>query len=307
MQGRTVIVTGAGKGLGRAYADAFAREGAHVVVNDIATDESGEPLAERVAEQLRGTGAAAVSAPYSVADPEGAEAVVDTAVAHFGRVDALVNNAGIVYGGSLVEQAHEDFRRMVDVHLMGTFLTSRAAFRRMAEQGGGSILNTVSTIGLFGMAGMASYAAAKGGILGLSHVLAIEGAEHGIRVNALAPMADTNPGRTKGAEEFFAPMGRRAAAEYVAPFAVFLAGSDAAGTGGVYSAAGGRYARVATVLGDGWISPGPNPPTVEEIAAGFDTIRDLRPGHELERMQEEVRLINQRLAELGNTRALVGE
>jgi NAD(P)-dependent dehydrogenase (short-subunit alcohol dehydrogenase family) len=195
--GKVVVVTGAGNGIGREEALAFARAGASVVVNDLGGARDGEgsaqQVAQQVAEEIRAAGGAAVASTDSVATVEGAQAILWTAIAKFGRVDVLVNNAGILRDKTIVNMSETDFDRVVEVHLRGTWLLTRAFARCVRQQGPGryAIVNTTSRSGLIGNFGQANYAAAKAGIFGLTRVAAIELAKLGIRVNAIAPVAQT--------------------------------------------------------------------------------------------------------------------
>lgn len=195
LEGKAAVVTGAGRGIGRAVALLLAREGAAVVVNDLGASVSGAdadatPAAEVVAE-IRAAGGTAVANFDSVADFGAAEAIVDTAVREFGRVDVLVNVAGILRDRMVFNLSEEDWDAVVAVHLKGTFNTVRHASRRMREQKAGRIVNFSSTSGLYGNSGQANYGAAKDGIAGLTRVVARDLGKYGITVNAIAPVART--------------------------------------------------------------------------------------------------------------------
>lgn len=195
--GRTAIVTGAGgnPSLGRAHALLLASRGANVVVNDIGSDPAmqnypGSASPEAVAEEIRAAGGRAVADIHSVATPEGAEAIVRAALDAFGSVDILVNNAGISVGAPIDVMTPQDFQRHIDVNLMGSVWTCRAAWPHMRERGYGRIVNTTSN-SMTGFADQAAYAASKGGLWSLTRALAAEGARHGIKVNAISPGAFT--------------------------------------------------------------------------------------------------------------------
>jgi NAD(P)-dependent dehydrogenase (short-subunit alcohol dehydrogenase family) len=191
--GRTAIVTGAGgnPSLGRAHALLLASRGANVVVNDIGRDPEfrhypGVASAETVAEEIRAAGGKAVASFDSVSSPEGAEAIVRTAIESFGRVDILVNNAGICVGAPIDEISARDIRRHIDVNLMGSIWCSRAAWPHMKRQGYGRIVNTTSS-SMTGFANQVAYSASKGGVWSLTRALAAEGLAFGIKVNAVSP------------------------------------------------------------------------------------------------------------------------
>lgn len=193
--GRVAIVTGAGVGLGRSHALGLAERGAKVVVNDlgVATDGTGQSsaAARAVVEEIRAMGGRAIANGADVTDPAQVQAMVDEAVAEFGHVDILVNNAGILRDKTFSKMALEDFRKVLDVHLMGSVNTTHALWRHMVERGYGRIVYTTSASGLYGNFGQSNYGAAKASLLGLMNVLAQEGARYGIRVNMLAPTAAT--------------------------------------------------------------------------------------------------------------------
>jgi NAD(P)-dependent dehydrogenase (short-subunit alcohol dehydrogenase family) len=275
LDGKVVIVTGAGGGIGRAEALAFAREGASVVVNDAGVTREGAPepgpsRAEAVAEEVRALGARAVANAESVHTEQGAEALVAQALDTFGRVDVLVNNAGILRDKSLLKLTVDDLRAVVEVHLHGTFLCTRAAARAMIAQGeGGRIVNTTSVAGLQGNFGQANYAAAKAGVYGLTRTSAIELQKHRITVNALAPIAKT---RMTNDLPMFEKLDSLTP-EHVAPVAVFL-GSSLCGerTGVVLAVSGAQLFSFKIVQTPGRFKDGPEPWTPSEIAANWDAI-----------------------------------
>jgi len=244
LDGKVAIVTGAGGGIGRAEALLFAREGARVVVNDLgcARDGSGasrEP-ADRVVDEIRAAGGACVASYDTVATSEGARAIVACAVAAFGGVDVLVNNAGIVRDRSLLKTDEEAFDAVMAVIARGAFNVSQAAAQRMVEQRrGGRIVNTTGVAGLVGTTGRAAYATACAAVYGLTRTLAIELKKHSVGVNALAPIART---RMTDDLPMFATIGDDTLGpQFVAPAALFLA-SSASGdlTGEVLAVAGNK-------------------------------------------------------------------
>jgi NAD(P)-dependent dehydrogenase (short-subunit alcohol dehydrogenase family) len=186
LQERVAIVTGAGGGLGRAHAMFLARQGARVVVNDVAQD-----AADRVAAEIGAAGGEALAFAASVTDEAGVAEMVDAAMTRWGRIDVLVNNAGILRDKSFAKMSLDDFRLVVDVHLMGAAICTKAVWEIMRAQQYGRIVMTTSSSGLYGNFGQANYGAAKMALVGLMQTLAIEGEKYGIRVNCLAPTAAT--------------------------------------------------------------------------------------------------------------------
>ncbi|GGO31305.1 SDR family oxidoreductase [Microbispora bryophytorum] len=250
--GRVAIVTGAGHGLGRSHALLLGRRGAKVVVNDLGgaldgTGASSGPAAE-VAELIVKNGGEAVASTDDVATPEGAEAIVRTALDAFGRVDVVVNNAGILRDRSFGKMTVEEFDAVIAVHVRGSFLVSRAAFPHMKEQAYGRIVNTSSPAGLFGNFGQANYSTAKMGLVGLTKTLGIEGARANIRANAIAPVAWTRMTETLLPAEFES----RFAPERVSPLVAYLAHESCETSGEVFSVGAGRIARVFVAEGPGW-------------------------------------------------------
>ncbi|MFF5702631.1 SDR family oxidoreductase [Streptomyces sp. NPDC012794] len=264
-QGRVVIVTGAGRGLGRAHALAFAAEGARVVVNDLGVDVDGRPgpdsPATLVTEEIRALGGQAVAHGGDIASEGGAASLVDCAVSSFGGLDTLVNNAGFLRDRMLVNLGEADWDAVMRVHLKGHFLPLRSAaawWRAEAKAGrqrAARVVNTSSGAGLLGSVGQGNYSAAKAGVLGLTLVAAAEMARYGVQVNAIAPAARTRMTEETFAESMAAP-GEGAfdamAPENVSPLVVWLGSDASAGvTGRVFEAEGGRI----TVM-EGW-RPGP--------------------------------------------------
>lgn len=281
---QVVVVTGAGRGLGRLYATEFARRGASVVVNDVGSTMHGEgsdsSVADRVVEEIERAGWIAVASHDSVADPDGGEAIVRTAVEQFGRLDAVVSNAGIFQTAEFEKLALEDWRRMLNVHLDGSFHLSQPAFRVMKSQGYGRFVFVASSAGLFGQPMAAHYAAAKAGIVGLSNVIAIEGAAHGILANSVLPFGFSRMvSETVGGEDVAAqsPFLNALDPKLVVPIVVFLASRACEFTHQNYSAGAGRYARVFIGLGEGWLAKGGSEPTADDIAAHLAQITMTEP------------------------------
>ncbi len=243
---KVAVVTGAGGGLGRCHALEFAKRGAKVVVNDLggSVDGAGSgDMADAVVEEITAAGGTAVANKDSVADPESAKRIIDTAIDAYGTIDILVNNAGILRDKSFKNMTMADWDIVLQVHLAGTAYVTHAAWPIMYEKNYGRIVFTSSGSGIFGNFGQANYGAAKMGMLGLMNVLALEGASHNIHVNCLGPgaatrMTNTVPGRDDDIGE---PPPERAPI-LVSPAVLFMC-SDDAPNGAVIHAAGGRYFR----------------------------------------------------------------
>ena len=276
--GQAVIVTGAGRGLGRLYAMDLGRRGASVVVNDVGSTMSGHgedsDVAERVVEEIQDAGGVAVASHHSVASAEGGGAIVATALDNFGRLDAVVSNAGIFHTAGFADLAADDWRRMVDVHLHGGFYLSQPAFQAMQSQGYGRFVFISSSAGLFGQPNSAHYAAAKAGIVGLANVIAIEGAAHGILANCVLPfgysrmVTETVGDRAELGDAL--PFLHAIDPELVVPVVSYLASRSCTFTHRCYSACAGRFARVFVGLGQGWVAEPGSEPTAEDLSAHLD-------------------------------------
>jgi NAD(P)-dependent dehydrogenase (short-subunit alcohol dehydrogenase family) len=268
-EGRVAIVTGAGGGLGRAYALELARRGARVVVNDLggARDGSGtSDSAARVADEIAAAGGEALANGASVTDLEQVEAMVATARERWGAVHILINNAGILRDKSFAKMDMGDFRTVIDVHLIGSANCAKAVWDGMREQNGGRILMTSSSSGLFGNFGQANYGAAKLGILGLAKTLSIEGAKNNIRVNTIAPTA-----ATRMTEDLFPPAMLGAfSPEAIVPAALYLV-SDDAPTNAIVGAGAGVVQAAYVTLTPGVALPEQTP---EAVAANWAGIID---------------------------------
>jgi NAD(P)-dependent dehydrogenase (short-subunit alcohol dehydrogenase family) len=269
--GKVAIVTGAGGGLGRSHALELARRGARIVVNDLGgtVDGSGggsEGPAAQVVKEIEALGGEAVANRDSVASAEGGAAIVANAIEAFGRIDIVVNNAGILRDKAFHNMTPDLVDPVIDVHLKGAFNVTRAAWTHFREQNYGRVINTSSNSGLWGNFGQSNYGAAKMGLVGLTKVLAVEGAKYGIKANAIAPVAFTRmtADLMPGLEDKLKP-------DYVTPIVVFLAHEDCPVTGDVYSAGGGVVARYFVGLTPGYVNPGHS---VEDIRDNFDQIRD---------------------------------
>jgi NAD(P)-dependent dehydrogenase (short-subunit alcohol dehydrogenase family) len=285
---RAVIVTGAGGGLGRGYALELARRGAQVLVNDLggALDGSGgsSKPADRVVEEIQAIGGIAAASYDSVASPAGGRRIVENCLDAFGRLDAVINNAGNLRYAPFDELGDEDVEAVVGTHLLGAFHVSRPAFRAMKQDGGGRFVFTSSGAGLFGNARQAHYSAAKAGLLGLMNAVAIEGEPYGIRANCVLPVAhtrmaegtDTSQIRPRDAARMagFEKLGDTLAADFVTPFVVFLASDECAVTQQAFSAAWGRYARVFVAATPGWYGPRDAPAAPEDVRDHLPEIED---------------------------------
>jgi NAD(P)-dependent dehydrogenase (short-subunit alcohol dehydrogenase family) len=266
---RVAVVTGAGRGLGRAYAQLLASRGAKVVVNDVGGSLTGEGTdagpAEYVVNEITAAGGEAVACTASVATREGGEAIIQTALEHYGGIDILVHNAGNVRRGSLKEVSYEDFDAVLDVHLRGAFHVVRPAFPVLCEAGYGRIVLTSSIGGLYGNHGVANYAAAKAGVIGLSNVAALEGAADGVTCNVIVPAAVTR--MAAGIDiSAYPPMGP----ELVAPVVGWLAHESCSVSGEVFIALAGRVARAVIAESPGVYRPSW---TVEDVGEHLEAIR----------------------------------
>jgi NAD(P)-dependent dehydrogenase (short-subunit alcohol dehydrogenase family) len=278
--GRVAVVTGAGRGLGRAHALLLASRGASVVVADLGCatvggGASSQPADDVVREIVAG-GGVAVASNASVADEGGAASIIATALDRFGRLDIVVNNAGIFDPAPFEESSADRFRAMFDVHVFGTLFVTKAAWPHMVEAGYGRIVNTISEA-MLGLPLMSSYGAAKGAVFGLTRNLAVEGGPHGIQVNCLAPRAGTRMADQQAAAMSLPPEVVEQAkaampAEVVAPAAAFLAHESCPLNGEILQAGSGRVSRLAVVHTAG-ISRADLTP--EDIGADLDEIMDM--------------------------------
>jgi NAD(P)-dependent dehydrogenase (short-subunit alcohol dehydrogenase family) len=252
--GRVAVVTGGGRGLGRSYAMLLASLGAKVVVNDPGGGLSGDGAdagpADDVVREITAAGGQAVASTESVATAAGGKAIIDTALDEYGRIDILVHNAGIVRRASLKEMSYEDFDAVLDVHLRGAFHVVRPAFPLMCDVGYGRIVLTSSIGGLYGNHGVANYAVAKAGVIGLSNVVALEGAADGVLSNVIAPAAVTR--MAEGIDtSAYPPM----SPALVAPVVGWLAHESCSVTGEVLIALAGRVARAVVTETPGVYRP----------------------------------------------------
>jgi len=291
-EGRVAVVTGAGGGLGREHALELARRGAKVLVNDLGGDVGGRggsaSMAQQVVDEIRAAGGTAEANHDSVSTTEGAQGIVAQAIAAFGKLDVLVNNAGIMRNGSIEETSDEDWDAVIATHLTGSFKVTRAAWPHMKAQRYGRVVYTASSAGLFGNAFVGAYGAAKAGIAGLLNWTAREGLEHGIVCNALMPNAMTRMAAQAGADwagripemEHVLPpeIGNSMNPEFNMPLAVYLASEACTDTQGLWSQCLGRSARVFLGVVPGWQAQRQSAPSVEEITAHWPEIADTTRG-----------------------------
>ncbi|OBK27932.1 short-chain dehydrogenase [Mycobacterium asiaticum] len=267
---QVAIVTGAGRGLGRCHAVELAGRGARVVVNDVGSsvDGSGTSIsaAQAVVDQITAAGGIAIANGDSVADEEGGAAIVAAAMDAFGQVDVLVNNAGILRDAAFKNMTAEQVDAVIGVHLSGAFNVTRAVWPLMRTQNYGRIVQTTSGTGLFGNFGQANYGAAKMGLVGMMHVLAIEGARNGIAVNAIAPIA-----RTRMTETIMGDAGKALDPELVTPVVVYLCHRSCDRTAHIYSVGGGKVSRVFVGVTKGIADTSL---TAESVASSIDEIDD---------------------------------
>ena len=266
---RVAVVTGSGRGLGRAYAELLAARGAKVVVNDpggsMRGDTTDDGVAAEVVRAIKAAGGEAVANIESVATAAGGQAIVESALDHYGRIDILIHNAGIVRRGSLKELSYEDFELVLDVHLRGAFHVVRPAFPLMCKAGYGRIVLTSSINGLYGNRNVVNYSVAKAGIIALSNVTALEGAEECVKCNVILPGAVTR--MAEGLDtSAYPPMDP----ELVAPVVGWLAHESCSITGEMLVSMAGRAARAYVAE-----SPGVYRPewTIEQVAEQIDAIR----------------------------------
>ncbi|CAM4466926.1 Putative short-chain type dehydrogenase/reductase [Mycobacterium basiliense] len=268
---RVAVITGAGRGLGRAYALLLAARGAKVVVNDTGGNLAGDGVdagpADRVVAEIRTAGGEAVASGESVATAAGGQAIVRSALEHYGRIDVLIHNAGNVRRGSLKQMSYQDFDSVIDVHLRGAFHLVRPAFPVMCRARYGRIVLASSIGGLYGNRGIANYAAAKAGLIGLSNVVALEGAAEGVQCNVIIPSAVTR--MADGLDtSAYPPMGT----DVVAPVVGWLAHESCSVTGEMLVAIAGRVGRAIVAEAPGmhrrsW--------TIEDVGAQLDGISDV--------------------------------
>lgn len=275
-EGRVAVVTGAGGGLGRSHAMMLAARGAKVVINDLGTapdgDGSTHSMADKVVEEIKAAGGEATANYDTVSTWEGGEAIIQTALDAYGKLDIVINNAGILRDRSIAKMTDEEWRGVVETHLSGSFYVTRAAFKPLRENNYGRILFTSSGAGLWGNFGQMNYTAAKLGIVGLMHVTKIEGQKYNITANTVAPIAASRLLGSVMTEQMMEALDPG----YVSVLACYLLSEECTFTGGVFSAGAGHYGRAAMVEGPG-IALGEQEEkvTVETIRDRFSEITDL--------------------------------
>ncbi len=282
--GRVAVVTGAGAGLGRAYALELAKRGAKVVVNDLggARDGSGEGSAspaDKVVAEIKDLGGEAVSNYDNVATPEGGEAIIQSAVNAFGSVDVVINNAGILRDKSFLKMDPDNWNAVLSVHLNGAYHVTRPAMQVMKDKGYGRIVMTTSAAGLYGNFGQTNYSAAKMGLVGLMNTIKLEGKKYNIKVNTIAPIAASRLTEDVMPPELF----EKSKPEFVVPMVIHLASEACEETGGIFNTGMGYFNRAAVYTGKGIQLGDPeNIPTPESIRDNMDAINSLDGAKEME-------------------------
>jgi len=298
--GRVAIITGAGGGLGRSHALLLAERGASIVVNDLGGDVHGkggsDSAAQKVVDEITAKGGNAVANHDSVATPEGGRAIVNSAVHAFGKVDIVINNAGILRDKAFHKMDDDMINAVLDVHLKGAFFVTKPAFEIMREQGYGRIISTTSGTGLFGNFGQTNYGAAKAGLIGLTRTLSLEGAMHNIKANVIAPIAGTRMTENILGPELFGQL----TPESVSPIVAYLASEECDVTSYVYSVAGARIARVFQCEGPDFLLPEPTPESVRDNLATINGPAVPKPFLELTSLTEETLLLVESLSRTAN-------
>jgi NAD(P)-dependent dehydrogenase (short-subunit alcohol dehydrogenase family) len=268
---RVAIITGAGGGLGKSHALLLASRGAAIVVNDLGGNPdgtgSGQTMAEITVKEIEQAGGRAIPNYDSVSTPEGGKAIVQAALDEYGRVDIVINNAGILRDKSFAKLAPEDLDAVLDVHLRGAFFVTQPAFAVMKERQYGRIIVTASAAGVFGNFGQTNYGAAKMGLVGLSNVLAVEGAKYNITSNVIAPLA-----RTRLTEDLLGPFGEKLKPEQISGLVAYLVSEECTLSHEIFSVGGGRVARVFVGLAPGWFGGVDSVPTPEQVRSHIDEI-----------------------------------
>ncbi len=272
---RVAVVTGAGGGLGKAYALLLAERGAKVVVNDLGGSLDGQGAdatpAQQVVDEIKAGGGEAIANYDSVADRDSANKIISAAIDNYGKIDILINNAGILRDKSFIKMEPDDYRKVMAVHLDGTFYCTKAAFAHMKEQGYGRIVSTASAAGLYGNFGQVNYGAAKLGIAGMMNCLAQEGARYNVKANTIVPTAGTRLTFTVLPEDVIG----KVKPEYVAPVVAWLCSEQCDQSGIMISAGGGYFSRAAIVEAPGVVFDPDQDITVEMVINKLDQIMSL--------------------------------
>jgi len=273
---RVAVITGAGGGLGRHYALELAKRGARVVVNDLGCSKHGEgssPIpADEVVEEIKTLGGNVIASYDDVATIAGGKALVQRALDAFGKIDILINNAGIIRDGFFARMGEENWDAVLDVHLRGAFCVTAPAFKEMRKRSYGRIVMTTSGSGIFGNVGQANYASAKMGLVGLTNVLKLEGLKRNIKSNLVAPIAGTRLTRDVVTPELFDKM----KLEYVTPVVLYLCSETCRDSGLIINAGFGHYSRSAMLTAPGvGLTDGHAIPTPEDVMDNWDRIMDL--------------------------------
>ncbi|HKP42329.1 SDR family oxidoreductase [Mycobacterium sp.] len=273
VQDRVIVVTGAGGGLGREYALTLAKDGASVVVNDLGGSRdgtgAGHSMADEVVNEIKEAGGRAVANYDSVAESDGAQNIIKTALDEFGKIDGVVSNAGILRDGTFHKMEFANWDSVLKVHLYGGYNVIRAAWPHFREQSYGRVVVATSTSGLFGNFGQANYGAAKLGLVGLINTLALEGAKYNIKTNALAPIAATRMTQDILPPEVF----EKLTPEYVAPVVGYLMSEEVPDSASVFIVGGGKVQRTALFQNEGVTFD--HVPSVDDVAAKWAQIDDL--------------------------------
>lgn len=305
-EGRVAVVTGAGNGLGRAHALELARRGASVVVNDLGCEVQGtgssSSAADLVVDEIRAVGGRAVASYVSVASAEGGRSIIETAVKEYGRVDAVILNAGILDNTRFHEMREEQLHRVIYTNWFGAVYVAQPAFKLMRDQHYGRFVFTSSAAGLFGSRNAANYASSKAAMIGLSSTLGIEGADLGIKSNVVAPGAGTRMAKAIRPDDLGEDIIKRLMSErpepqmamdpaFVTPLVVYLASQRCMVSQQMFSAARGRFARAFVGISTGWYGPAAAPASAEEIEQHFAEIGDCTTYHMPESAFDEMAIV----------------
>jgi NAD(P)-dependent dehydrogenase (short-subunit alcohol dehydrogenase family) len=303
---QVVIVTGAGSGFGRTYALDIAKRGGAVIVNDLGAAVEGtgssRTFADQVVDEIIAMGGQAVASYDNVGTAEGARRIVTAALENYGRVDALINNAGNLRVARFEDVSEDDLRALLNTHLLGSYYVTQAVWPRLKAQKYGRVVFTTSGAGLLGHVGLSAYGAAKGGVAGLMHVLSEEGEQHGILCNAVHPNAlgrmSAKMGSSLDADElakmtpWSTALGRAMQPDFTTAVTVYLASSKCSSSHSIYSSLGGRYSRVFIGVTRGWQGSREQPSVAEDVAAHINEIRDDKRGYDIPtNLMDEFRLL----------------